>query len=777
MRILKKYLFALILVLFFSNSYSQGIGIGQWRDQLPYNKCINVAEAGDIIYCATPYSLFYYNKDDNSIERLNKINGLSDIDVSSIKYNNDYKTFVIAYSNANIDLIKNNTIINISDIKRKQMLVKKTINNIMFIDNLAYLSCGFGIVVLDIEKEEIHDTYYIGPDGTYIDVLDMTFNDTSFFAATESGIYEASINNPNLANFAAWTKLNSVPLPNAKYSLIQFFSGKVLANYSSAIYNGDTIYVYDGSSWTYFDSTQISNTHSISSLYNQLIITNNGSVDIFDADFNKTIHVYYPGEIVLSPLYAIIDRDGIIWSADRLKGLIKITGEWEGEKILLNGPVSKNVFAMNVSGNDLWAVPGGYKSSWAPTYFNGYIYSFIENNWFSYYDENTPAFDSINDVVCVTINPWNPKNVYAGTWQTGLLEFNNSELVNIYTDENSTLQRWESDPEKILVGGVRFDDNGNLWVANSGANNILSVKTNEGIWKSFNLGSSASGVDISKMIIDSYNQKWILKRKTSDSKYFIYVFSDNNTISNTMDDEVQMMSGEVGEGNIPGNMVFSIAQDLDREVWIGTDEGIAVFYSPENIFSGSNFDAQRILVQQDGYWQYLLETETVTAIAIDGSNKKWIGTDNAGVFLLSDDGTEQIHHFTEENSPLFSNSISSVVINDDGEVFFGTANGIISFKGTATPGGVTYDDVYAYPNPVREGYTGTIAIKGLVKDADVKITDISGTIIYETKAEGGQAVWDGRNFDGRRARTGVYLVFVSNEDGSETIVTKILFIN
>ncbi|MCD4665350.1 MAG: T9SS type A sorting domain-containing protein, partial [Bacteroidales bacterium] len=520
-----------------------------------------------------------------------------------------------------------------------------------------------------------------------------------------------------------------------------------------------------------------SNTHSILSLYNQLIITNNGSVDMFDTDFNKTIHVYYPSEIVLSPLYAIIDKDGIIWSADRLKGLIKITGEWEGEKILLNGPFSINVFAMNISGNDLWAVPGGYKSSWAPTYLDGSIYSFIEGNWFSYYDENTPAFDSINDVVCVTINPWNHKNVFAGTWQTGLLEFNNNEIVNIYTDENSTLQRWEADPEKILVGGICFDNNGNLWVANSGANNILSVKTSEGIWKSFNLGSSASGVDISKMIIDSYNQKWILKRKTSDSKYLIYVFNDNNTISNTTDDKVKMLSGEVGEGNIPGNMVFSIAQDLDSEVWIGTDEGIAVFYSPDNIFSGGNFDAQRILVQQDGYWQYLLETETVTAITIDGSNKKWIGTDNAGVFLLSDDGTEQIHHFTEENSPLFSNSISSIVINDDGEVFFGTANGIVSFKGTATPGGVTYDDVYAYPNPVREGYTGTIAIKGLVKDADIKITDISGTLIYETKAEGGQAVWDGRNFDGRRARTGVYLVFASNEDGSETIVTKILFIN
>ena len=220
-----------------------------------------------------------------------------------------------------------------------------------------------------------------------------------------------------------------------------------------------------------------------------------------------------------------------------------------------------------------------------------------------------------------------------------------------------------------------------------------------------------------------------------------------------------------------------MAEDLVGEIWVGTDEGIGVIYSPESVFTGGNYDVQRILVEWDGYVQYLLDTESISAIAIDGANRKWIGTSNAGVFLLSEDGTEQIHHFTAENSPLLSNSISSIKINSRGEVFFGTSNGIISYMSDATPQIPVQEDVYAYPNPVPAGYSGSIAIKNLMQDANVKITDISGNVVYETRALGGQAIWNGHSFGGDRAQTGVYLVFATNDDGSETQVAKILFIN
>ena len=279
-------------------------------------------------------------------------------------------------------------------------------------------------------------------------------------------------------------------------------------------------------------------------------------------------------------------------------------------------------------------------------------------------------------------------------------------------------------------------------------------------------------------MIDNYGQKWIQMRYSNLNPYSVLVFNDNGTPDNTGDDKSKKLNSAVGNGNIPGNIVFAMATDKNGEVWVGTEKGVAVFYSPENIFSGQNFDAQRILVEQDGYVQYLLENETVMSIAVDGANRKWIGTDRGGVFLFSEDGTKQIYHFTDENSPLLSNRVISIAINDiTGEVYFATDNGVISFKSTATGGGDTFDNVYAYPNPVRAGYEGYIAIKGLVSNAQVKITDINGALIYTAKAEGGQAIWDGKNFNGSRARTGVYLVFAATADGSEKIVTKILIIN
>jgi hypothetical protein len=218
--------------------------------------------------------------------------------------------------------------------------------------------------------------------------------------------------------------------------------------------------------------------------------------------------------------------------------------------------------------------------------------------------------------------------------------------------------------------------------------------------------------------------------------------------------------------------------DLDGEIWVGTDKGIGVFYTPENVFTSSNFDAQQILVDEGGFIQPLLEAETVTSIAVDGANRKWIGTQRAGAFLMSADGTQQLVHFTEDNSPLFSNTINSIAIDQiTGEVFFGTDKGIISYKSTATHGTEVNSDVLVYPNPVSENYNGYIGIRGLVANADVKITDITGTLIFQTTAEGGQAVWNGKNFSGEKAKSGVYLVFCSNADGSQTLVTKIMVIN
>jgi len=240
---------------------------------------------------------------------------------------------------------------------------------------------------------------------------------------------------------------------------------------------------------------------------------------------------------------------------------------------------------------------------------------------------------------------------------------------------------------------------------------------------------------------------------------------------------VKKLTNAPGNGDLPGNGIASFAVDLEGQLWLGSDRGVAVIYSPENVFSGGNFDAQQVMVEEEGFLHPLLETEAITAIAINGNNEKWLGTDKSGVFLMSSDGSKEIYHFSEGNSPLLSNSITGIRVASDGEVFFGTANGIVSYKDISKPPVAELDSVYVYPNPVRETYTGPIAITNLVEESNVKITDMNGNLVWEYQAEGGRTIWDGKDFNGNRVKTGVYMVFVTNPDGSKKSVTKLLFIN
>jgi len=330
---------------------------------------------------------------------------------------------------------------------------------------------------------------------------------------------------------------------------------------------------------------------------------------------------------------------------------------------------------------------------------------------------------------------------------------------------------WQWD-KKMAISDLKFDNYGNMWGLTSSVINPLFVKTKDDEWFSFALTGERLHYD--EILIDSYNQKWgIIGRKNS-----VFVYSDNNTISDNSDDQYKILSMDVGNGNLPSLDVFCFTEDLEGEIWLGLDRGIAVFYNPSAIFSGNNFDAQQILIQEGDYGQYLLNDETIKCIKVDGANRKWIGTEKSGIFLLSEDGLDQILHFTVENSPLFSNNIIDVAINsENGEVFIGTEKGLISYRSDATEGKKIQVETHVFPNPVRESYNGPIAISGLVANANIKITDINGDLVFEGFAKGGQAIWNGKNKRGDRASTGVYLVFSTDIHGLEKAVSKILFIH
>ncbi len=778
---MRKYKFTFILLLFISSipitCLSQGASIGSWRTHLPYDKIIDVAIVDDMVYAATPLSIFTYNKLDNHVDRFDKVKGLSDVGINKIGNNNSTKEILIAYTNANLDIIQiNGSVINIPDIKEKEILGNKTINNIMFKGDLAYLSCGFGIVILDMNRREIYDTYYIGPDGNAINVLDITYNDTSLFAATENGIYYADIDGLNLADYHQWHKDQRLIHPDLTYNHVVSFNGKVYANYYSGQWEMDTMFVFNGYNWDYFEKDNNRQNHQMNVVGNNMLIVNVFNVLVYNKDMVLQFLIWNPEQQMISPLSANMD-DEFIWVGDKSKGLIKTWNKGrEADFIKPNGPRSNNVFQLGAGGSNVWVASGGKKSDWGKLYMKDGVFSFIDNTWYTHSRGSTPAFDTISDFVCVKVDPSNSNIAYIGTWQTGVVKFVDNALTDIFDANNSSLRPWISNLSLINISGIDFDSQHNMWVANSGAPNLLSVMKNDGEWKSFNFGGSLSGKDIGELLVDNYDQKWMIKRNDG----LIIVFTDNGTIDNPGDDKTKILRSSSGQGNIAGNKVYSFASDLDGEVWVGTDKGISVFYSPGQIFvPGANFDAQQILVPRNdgsGLADYLLETELVTAIAVDGANRKWIGTDRAGIFLFSEDGLDQIHHFTSENSPLLSNNITSISLDDEGEVYIGTAVGIISYKGTATPPQPPGTKVYAYPNPVRENFTGLIAIKGLENNSYIKITDSYGNLVYQTKSEGGQAIWDGNNFDGKRVATGIYMVFAVTIDKSEKVVTKILVV-
>jgi len=749
-----------------------GISIGNWRTHLPYQKVIGVEPIGQKVYAATEYELFYYDGEDNSINILNKVNGLSDIGISTISYNTSQRKLFVAYTNANVDLIYyDGTIKNMSDIKDKTIIGNKSINKVFFDGDLAYLACGFGIVVFDLKKEEVKDTYYIGNLGDAVNVTDIAFFNGMIYACTDDGVYRASLEASNLANYTAWSFDNSLIHPHLAYTEMEAFNGKLYLNYDGG-FNADTLFVFDGSHWDYFGKENVSQKFDLRAYEDRFLITNKYAVSVFDKNMNQTMQIYTPGGNI-EPLAAAIDNSGNYWIGDSKRGIIKTDNGWNNMDVLPNGPASKNVFQLQSCGEQVWIATGGYAANWSKRYIKDGVARF-DGMWTVFNGSNTPDLNGYSDLVCTVTNPSDLLVTYVGTWGFGLLKLVDGQLTEVFNADNSSLDYWNSDPTKILVSGLAFDSKGNLWVANSGATNLLSVMEPNGSWHSYNLGGSLAGIDIGTLMVDDNDYKWIVRRSGD-----IIVFNDNGTLDNIADDRVKVLNTAPGSGGLLGS-VKSLTVDRDGVVWIGTDNGPCLISNSQAIFDGSNFDAiQKKVPRNDGtdQYDYLFDGSTVLSMAVDGANQIWFGLES-GVYLISQEsGIEQLHYFNTSNSPLLENAVTTIAIDNNGEVFFGTSSGVISYRANSTPPSPEVTDVVAYPNPVPQGYEGYVGIKGLVANTLVRITTVDGAFVTQLMSDGGQAVWDCTTVDGQKVSPGVYLIFTSTKDGQNRFATKILLLN
>lgn len=771
-----KFLLLIISLSICFPIFSQGFEIGSWKEYLPYHKVINVANINNLYYAATPYSIYYYDSEDNSIERLNKINSLSDLAISVMAVNKQEQTIVVGYESGNIDLIKDNKVVNLSGIVNSSIIGDKRIYNIHIQDQFAYLACGFGIVVLDISKQEVKDTYIIGSGGSQIKINDITTTSSTIYAATDLGVYSANLNSPFLSNPSVWSIETAIPA--LEYNLITSFGNRLLFSAKYPGYQTDTLYQFVAGTASQVSQLSENDYYSFDKKNDNLLISAQRGVIEIDQNLQQVDILWnYNNVGSIEPFQCIWDGEDY-WVADRHHGMARVTNNYNHQLYSIDGPFTNEVFHLTTQGDQLWvSVGGAIGTPWNSTYNMKGVLHYNQEKWEMYNvvsHQELSSVDSIFDYVHATINPKNENHVFASTFKGGVVEIKDGVLIKIHTWHNSTLERSVIDQTKTCTAGSDFDDDGNFWVSNSYSTHPLAVYTTDGIWKSFATLTLAKERVNSDLLVDKTNgYVWMTAKGAG-----IIVLNNNKTPLDESDDEYKWITTTEGSGKLPSDIVNSIVEDKNGEIWIGTEQGPAVIYNPSNIFNGGDFDAQEVLIDQDGVLEVLLGTESINEIAIDGANRKWFATEGGGLFLIAEDGTEMISSFTTENSPLFSNKINSVAINPKtGEVYVGTEFGIMGYKGEATEPIDNFEDVYAYPNPVRPNYNGKIAIKGLTKNAEVKITDASGNLVLSTNALGGQAIWDGKTLNGIRVATGVYYVFVVSEDGKQKIATKLLFVN
>ncbi len=760
--------FSFFIFLLLNSAHGQ-IRIGEWRDHYPYRQSISLTDQGDMIFCATEKALFSFHKEDYSIAKFSQVQGLSDIRISFIKYNSENHILLVAYQNGNLDLIQGDKVINLSDIYRSSVAGKKTIYNALFIGNLAYLSCDFGIVVLDLEKKEFKDTYYIGENGEPLPVYELALLNQNLYAATKSGILTGNINDPLLIDFNHWTKIENIPGSNRTFNSILTLNNSIYVNQTTTLNGIDSVFISDGTEWTFYTHTNELN-HSMNTGNGKLLISSEKSLSVYNNSPTPEFFIDNYGWGEIQPRQATIDSDGTLWVADYTHTLLKSVDYQSFEHIAPNGPYTSNVFSMYSDQNTTWVVGGGLTNLWGNLWRNGEIYSFKNNLW------ESNIIYNVKDLVRVMPHPSEPEHIYATSWGSGLVEISEKEVLNIFNQDNSSLQHTSVSDDDVRVFGLHFDNNRNLWVTNSLVDEPISVKTTTGDWKSFSFGGRISGITLGDIIETSYGDKWVSLPRNGG----LFIFNENQTIENESDDLYRRIS-VIDQNGKAYQDITSLTIDLDGNIWIGTKHGPLVYYNPSEILYNGSAIAQKVKIPRNdgsGLADYLLSTEEITAIAVDGANQKWFGTRAAGVFLFSEDGTREIESFNKESSPLPTNWITAISIDPhSGEVFIGTQDGTLSYRGTATTGSEEMTNVYTFPNPVREDYEGPITITGLTENSNVKITDISGNLIFETESLGGQAIWDGKNTLKQRVQTGVYLVFISDSEGSKTFVTKILFIH
>lgn len=754
MRKLTALLFAALLTA------TTALADNRWNYYGAYHNALQNIPVGNLVFTLCDGSIFSYSPADSEVRTYDKTTGLSDVNIRQMAYCDELGCLVLLYANSNIDILypEESGVVNIPQYMNSS-LADKTINDVSVVGTDAYLATNVGVAVLNLERGEFSNTYQIGRA-----VKTCTFAAGKIYASTTSGLFVGDTDD-NLLDITKWQAAG-----NAIYNIMRTFNGRI---YAAA----GTLSEIDPATGETSQAAAVNATYMNADNASRLICGNTSTTISIDAEGNVST-------ISGSNTFKYLSlAGGTYWACCGFEGLRRYKAdasgklEADGNGITLNSPIRNYCAFMNITPSNRVLVAGG-TLNYNRLNYDGTLY-YYENNRFFNFEDSVSNHTGIvyRNLTGIAEDPDDPTHHFATSGETGLYEFRNGRYVEHYDHRNSglstVLPQSSHSYMYVRTGGLRYDNDGNLWMLNDEVDTVVKVRLKDGSWKGIYVSEVAKYPTFDHLLFDRAGRAWFTQRRTTSSHHAGIVCLDyNGTITNTADDKSFYRYNFVNQDgtSYTPNTINSLAIDNDGYIWVGTVEGPFVITDPDNFMNGSFRFTQVKVPRNDGTdnADYLLTGVSITAIAVDGANRKWFGTNGNGVYLISADNIETIYHFTTENSPLVSDNILSLAVNNaTGEVMIGTDAGLMGYQAgkTATPDKVKDKDLKIYPNPVRPDFYGDVTIEGLPYGAEVKITTAGGQVVKSGTSISGEYKWDVKDAGGNGVGSGVYYVLVSTSDG------------
>ena len=742
--------------------------IGEWQVYPSYCISTHNLAVGSKVYSLTNGNLMAYDTEDTSVRTYNSLDDLNDIHITHMAYSQNAKRLILVYENGNIDLLDlDDEVINIASLK-SSTLSNKTVNHVFVDGTVAFLATGFGFVTVDMQECVIRETYQLG-----VAVQAIAVRSGVIYLGTSDGVYYST--NENMHLLSNWKKQSSV---GNGYKQMLVFDGQVYALYQEILFR-----INDNA----MGMTQLPTGVKFISLVNGgLAYVTPTEVGIYTSSTQSKRIAFDTQWQSLS--YA----SGIYWASEGLAGLkgYKL-GETFGEavgSIRPNSPVRDLFYRMSYVGDRL-LVAGGINTPF-PIY-NPVTAMYYEDGQWTNFDEETAAkkYPDLHlwNMTHLVQDPNDASHHFGSGYRTGLYEYRDAKFVNLYNSENSPLRQIVSGGRELglnFVGctGLQYDEEGNLWMMNQQTDTIVRILTPSGRWHSLYYSEIEGAETPDDYLFTTSGVKFLISRRVDGRGFF--GFHTNGTLNTVRDDKHklrQIIVNQDGTSYSP-DQFYCMVEDFDGRIWCGTQLGLFVINDATTFFNNDFTFEQIKISRNDGtnLADYLLSGVAVTCIVVDPANRKWIGTNSNGLYLVSADGQELLQHFQAEDSPLLSNNIQCLAIHPtSGLLMIGTDEGLCSYFSDATEAeeSLNSDNVIAYPNPVRPDYAGPIVVRGLTMDSEVKILSSTGQLVWNGVSNGGTFTWNGCNKHGRRVSSGVYHVVANTSDGKKAVVSRIIVIH